>query len=227
MTSIGNYAFGDCEALTQITIPDSVTSIGMEAFYCTSLKKIYFYGDAPTYVTNADIPSDATIYVLKGKSGWKVPTWNGYKTAYFTPGDENKPASTPTPVPTATPTIKRLDFSKEVFSFHNITHKRSQFGCLDTLNEKDYDELFSRAKPSTRNFLGLYLSGNGYGGHCYGMSSAVILNKAGRIDFLKDVGSGAKNIHKVSQKEATSRLCFYQALAILEIVSSILCKHIS
>ena len=219
VTSIGNYAFGDCEALTQITIPDSVTSIGMEAFYCTSLKKIYFYGDAPTYVTNADIPSDATIYVLKGKSGWKVPTWNGYKTAYFTP--ENKPASTPTPVPTATPTIKRLDFSKEVFSFHNITHKRSQFGCLDTLNEKDYDELFSRAKPSTRNFLGLYLSGNGYGGHCYGMSSAVILNKAGRIDFLKDVGSGAKNIHKVSQKEATSRLCFYQALAILDKPTSI------
>ena len=33
VTSIGNYAFGDCTALTSITIPNSVTSIGDAAFY--------------------------------------------------------------------------------------------------------------------------------------------------------------------------------------------------
>ena len=41
VTSIGNYAFADCTSLTSITIPDSVTSIGNSTFYrCTSLTSI-------------------------------------------------------------------------------------------------------------------------------------------------------------------------------------------
>ena len=41
VTSIGNDAFGDCENLTDITIPDSVTSIGDYTFYgCKSLTSI-------------------------------------------------------------------------------------------------------------------------------------------------------------------------------------------
>ncbi|MDD6221329.1 MAG: leucine-rich repeat protein, partial [Lachnospiraceae bacterium] len=124
VTSIGVEAFYGCSLLKEITVPSGVTSIGLhtfggcgckkivilgnivsigdDAFYTSALKEIYFYGDAPANVKYLGIPSAATIYVLKGKSGWTVPTWNGYKTAYFTP--ESKPASTPTPVPTATPT---------------------------------------------------------------------------------------------------------------------------
>ena len=41
VTSIGDCAFYDCDSLTSVTIPDSVTSIGSSAFwYCTSLTSI-------------------------------------------------------------------------------------------------------------------------------------------------------------------------------------------
>ena len=50
VTSIGNYAFDGCTPLTSITIPDSVTSIGKETFYnCTSLTSVTI-GDSVTSI---------------------------------------------------------------------------------------------------------------------------------------------------------------------------------
>lgn len=45
VTSIGNYAFSDCNGLTSIEIPNSVTSIGDKSFIgCGQLENVYYSG---------------------------------------------------------------------------------------------------------------------------------------------------------------------------------------
>ena len=87
-TSIGSYAFYDCDSLTSITIPDSVTSIGDRAFYycsrltsvtigdgvtsidsyafynCTALEEIYFNATAMN-----DLSYDNYVFYKAGRSG--------------------------------------------------------------------------------------------------------------------------------------------------------------
>ena len=55
VTSIGNYAFENCANINSVTIPDSVTSIGEDAFYnCTSLQ--YNQYDNANYLGNENNP---------------------------------------------------------------------------------------------------------------------------------------------------------------------------
>ena len=63
ITSIGNYAFEGCEAFTDVTIPDSVTSLGSNIFYdCPNIQSLtvesYSYSSSSNNVT--------TIYSLFG-----------------------------------------------------------------------------------------------------------------------------------------------------------------
>ena len=67
VTSIGNDAFGDCGNLTDITIPDSVTSIGDYTFYgCKSLTSITI----PCSVTSI---GDYTFYGCKSLTSITIP----------------------------------------------------------------------------------------------------------------------------------------------------------
>ena len=78
IVSISNYAFVNCQSLTQIIIPKSISSIGNRAFdCCNSLKTVYCMPDTPpTLGDNAFGASSSTrkIYVPESLV-------NAYKTA--------------------------------------------------------------------------------------------------------------------------------------------------
>jgi len=85
VTSIGVQAFRDCTSLTSVTIPRSVTNIGDYAFYgCGNLTSVYFQGSAPSlgvwFVFYGD--NNATIYYLPGTTGWSSP-FGGRPTALW------------------------------------------------------------------------------------------------------------------------------------------------
>jgi hypothetical protein len=72
VTSIGLEAFWMLPSLTSVTIPSSVTSIGNYAFGdCTGLTSAYFRGNAPAANSSVfDYDPYATVYYSPGTSGW-------------------------------------------------------------------------------------------------------------------------------------------------------------
>ena len=72
VTTVGDFAFEECDSLTTVAVPSSVTSIGDYAFYeCGDLTGIYFAGNAPAANSTAALgEGNATAYYLPGTTGW-------------------------------------------------------------------------------------------------------------------------------------------------------------
>ena len=100
VTSIGSYAFYDCNSLTRITIPKCVTSIGDKAFKgCNSLKRItipkgvtsigYCAFEDCTSLKRITIPESVTSIGLKAFEKCKILTYNEYENGLYLGNNKN------------------------------------------------------------------------------------------------------------------------------------------
>lgn len=89
VTCIGVKAFGFGEKITSVTIPDKVTRIENGAFSgCDNLKTVTFKGDAPTEMGDGVFPSRCTVYVNRSASGFTTDAngkWHDAKVEYYGP----------------------------------------------------------------------------------------------------------------------------------------------
>ena len=81
LTTLGECAFSRCKALKELRFPASLTEMGDHIFdYCTSYAKIYFYGDLPNTPGMHYTGSHINIMYPKGNETWaeeNLPSWDG------------------------------------------------------------------------------------------------------------------------------------------------------
>ena len=95
VTSIGNYAFAKCYRLISITIPNGVTNIGDYAFwFCSNLQNIYCYAEQVTETGNNVFENsnyDATLHVPAASvSAYQaVEPWKNFKDILALPAQDD------------------------------------------------------------------------------------------------------------------------------------------
>ena len=81
VSTIGTYAFRGCTALQAVTIPSTVTEVKGSAFRaCTALTTVTFGGNAPAmgnYVFN-DGADSLAVHRYEGTTGFDVAPWTGF-----------------------------------------------------------------------------------------------------------------------------------------------------
>lgn len=84
--------FAYCTSLTDINIPNSVTSIGEQAFYnCDNLKSVYMNASTPPFIGSQafhNISKDLTIYIPRGSyTAYWLSYWGNYNLVEYDPTD--------------------------------------------------------------------------------------------------------------------------------------------
>ena len=100
-----------------------------------------------------------------------------------------------------------LNFWNDVWSFNNFTTS-----CKEKMSDDDKNALLSGLNNADYRHIFEYLNDNttGTGGHCYGMSISVILNKMNM--FNTSDFSGSKTLRKIKKEDADSAISYYQAM---------------
>jgi len=73
-----------CTSLTSVTIPNSVTHIGYDAFaHCTSLTAFYFKGNTPSLFGDEDEDEDEYVFTSSDKSSvYYMPETTGWESTF-------------------------------------------------------------------------------------------------------------------------------------------------
>jgi hypothetical protein len=95
VTGIGQGALSNYYNLASVTIANTVTNIGIQAFAsCPILASVYFEGNAPNNLSSNVFAGDtnATLYYLPGTTGWGA-TFGGLPTKLWNPQVQSGDAS--------------------------------------------------------------------------------------------------------------------------------------
>ena len=82
VTTIGESAFADCGTIGYVTLPESITSIGTNAFNGSNIGKLFVGWDEPIQVETNTFSRVDTMYCPSGsvtnyryERGWNVAKW--------------------------------------------------------------------------------------------------------------------------------------------------------
>ncbi len=79
VTTISNYAFAEYEGLVSVTVPESVTTIGTDVFFCCyNLDFVHFLGDAPAFQSDSFTSRSFTAYYPAGNPTWTADKLQNY-----------------------------------------------------------------------------------------------------------------------------------------------------